>query len=197
MSTNQQRRCAPSNCAPVNCDGNVRRRASANTHKRCNGRVPTNGPCANTMKSAVIVPPCRISNIDTMPSGNLQHFEGEACNNEESRMKCNAIVDAGADHTMLSKECCVCLANTGRKIQVGGPMSSWKKRDLRLIEAATAYNHPSKQTFIIKVQAIESTEGTLLLSSSQLRAMGCEVDDVAKCHGGQSRIVSNCGVGIP
>ena len=173
----------------------MRRRASASTRAQC---VPTNRPCANTMQSEVIVPPCRISNVDSFPQGNMQHFEGEACNNEENNDKTSAIVDAGADHVMLSKDCCVCLADTERKIQVGGPMSSWKKRDLRLIEAATAYDHPSGKTFVIKVQAIESNEGTSsLLSTSQLRAMGCEVDDVAKCHGGQSRIVSNCGVRLP
>ena len=172
-------------------------RTPASVRRQPNGRVPTRQPRTNTVQSQVIIPPCRISNVDSIPHGNAQLFDGEAFNFEENEARINAIVDAGADHTMLSKSICVCLADTGRKIQVGGPMTSWKKRDLRLIEAATAYDHPSGQTFIIKVQAIESDEGTSLLSSSQLRAMGCEVDDVAKCHGGQSRIVSNCGVQVP
>ena len=67
-------------------------------------------------------------------------------------MKCNAIVVTGADHTMLSKNFCICLPDTERKIQVGWPMSSQKKRD----QAAKAYDHPSGQTFTIKVQTIET-----------------------------------------
>ena len=170
------------------------RRQRIPANHRYNRRVPTR-PCTNTIQSHVIEPPCRISNIDSVPHGCVPSFDGEVFEIENHvPIKTNPIVDAGADHTMLSKSICICLADTGRKIQVGGPMNSWTKRDLRLIEAATAYEHPSGQTFIIKVQAIENTEGTSLLSSSQLRAMGCEVEDVAKCHGGQSRIVSNCGV---
>ena len=95
---------------PVNQDGLLGVRA--------NRRFPSRQPRTNTVQSQVIGPNCRISNIDSVPHGHVQQFDGEAFNFDENEARINAIVDAGADHTMLSNSICVCLADTARKIQV-------------------------------------------------------------------------------
>ena len=79
-----------------------------------------------------------------------------------------SVVDSGTDNNMFGVNSFVELGDTDMRISVGGPMSDWKNKGLRVIDGATAFDHPDGTTFIICATGITSPCPTTLWSTNQL-----------------------------
>ena len=76
-----------------------------------------------------------------------------------------SVVDSGTNNNMFGINSFVELGDTDMRISVGGPMSDRKNEGLRVIDGATAFDHPDGTTYILRATGIASPFPTTLWST--------------------------------
>jgi hypothetical protein len=102
-----------------------------------------------------------------------------------------AIVDGGADTVGIGGDAWIIDEDTGRTANVAGFDNKILMEENRIVTAITATEDIDGNTVLLRAhEATEFQKGAnSLLSCTQLRENGVEVNDIAKKHGGKSNIV--------
>jgi len=97
-----------------------------------------------------------------------------------------AIIDSGCDTCGLGGSSWVIDTMTDRKVQISGYDVSLSMKEVKIGSGITAVDVPSGETYLLRIHeaTILGDECHSLLSVTQLRESGTEVDEKSRRHGG-------------